>query len=115
MESKKYLFLNGVEEKELKKVGQVVVSRKGINYLVTTTEEGVKIKALTESINVVCPLDLPKGSIILTHEENRELKNTGFTTHEKGGIKYAITRNEFGETTASVECEYNAVILKSEC
>ena len=115
MESKKYLFLNGVEEKELKKVGKVVVSRKGINYNVVATSEGVEITTQNESINVVCPLDLPKGSIVLTHEENRELKNTGFTTHEKGGIKYEITRNEFGETIASVKCEYNAVILKSEC
>lgn len=115
MENKKYLFLNGVEEKELKKVGKVVVSRKGINYNVVATKEGVEIKALTESINVVCPLDLPKGSIILTHEENRELKNTGFTTHTKNGIIYNVSRNEFGETIASVKCEYNAVILKSEC
>ena len=111
----KFMVLNGVEEKTLKNEGVVEVKRNGFFYKVSQKENGGHdIQVINEYINVVCPLDLPKGTIILTHEENRELRSTGKTTHVKGGITYNITMKN-DTVVATVENDYNAVILKSQC
>ena len=111
----KIMFLNGVEEKTLKNEGVVEVKRNGFYYRVILLENGkYNIEVLNEYINVVCPLDLPKGTIILTHEENRELRATGKTSHTKGGITYDITSKN-GTIVAMVKNEYESVILKSQC
>ena len=111
----KYLFLNGVEEKDYTKNGVAVVKRNGISYKVVRGENDEPIiQPMTTDILVVAPLDLPKGSLILTHDENRELRETGKTTHTKGGVVYEIAMVN-GTPKASVKCEYTNIILKSEC
>lgn len=111
----KIMFLNGVEEKTLKREGVVQVKRNGFYYNVKLLPNGeYDIQVLNEFINVVCPLDLPQGSIILTHDENRELRSTGKTTHTKAGITYDITSAN-GTIVATIKNEYHSVILKSQC
>lgn len=110
----KYLFLNGVEEKALKTSGVAQVKRNGISYKVEKVGDDVIITPMTQDIVIIAPLDLPKGALILTHDENRELRETGKTTHTKGGVTYDIMLVN-GTPKASVKCEYTDIILKSDC
>lgn len=112
--AKKYLFLNGVEEKALKTSGVAQVKRNGISYKVEKVGDDVIITPMTQDIVIIAPLDLPKGALILTHDENRELRETGKTIHTKGGIVYDIVSVN-GTPRATVKCEYTDIILKSEC
>ena len=117
MAKNKIMILNGKEEKDLHEKGSVLVKRKGFFYRVTKVgENDFVITSENDTINVVCPLDLPSGSIIITHDENRELRETGKTTHVKGGVLYTITRDEQGATHCEVACEYSGqVIFSSDC
>lgn len=112
--ARKLLLLNGVEEREFKTNGKTSTKRNGIVYDVEQVGDEIKITPNTSDILVVAPLDLPKGTIILTHEENRELRETGHTTHTRAGITYSIDINENG-LVASVVCEYTDILFKSEC
>lgn len=117
MAQNKIMILNSKEEKELFEKGRITVKRKGFYYDVEVVGDNkYKITSNNASINVVCPLDLPNGSIIITHDENRELRETGHTTHTKGGVLYDITRDENGVTRCQVACEYSGqVIFSSDC
>ena len=113
----KTLVLSRKEEKELKTTGSVIVERKGISYGVSTDNEGKYIiEALPVKMVVVLPLSFGKKSIILTHNENKELMTTGTTTHTKAGIKYIITRDFIsGNIKVIVDNEYSSVLFISEC
>lgn len=112
----KTLVLNGVEEKTFKKEGVVQVRRNGVDYLVKKEDNGtISINSLGCNVVVVCPLDLGKNAIIITHEENRELKNTGKTTHTKAGITYNITLNENNDVVVDIKNEYTNLLMKSDC
>lgn len=112
--ARKLLLLNGVEEKEFKTYGKTSTKRNGIVYDVEQVGDDVKITPNTSNINVVAPLDLPKGTIILTHDENRELREKGQTTHTRGGVTYSIVNKE-NKLVVSVVCEYESILFKSEC
>lgn len=103
----KALVLNSVETRALKKSsnGQVWVHRGNIDYLT----DGVNILDSVCNVKAILPLTFGKNSILLTHLENKELNETGKTTHVKGGKIYTITMIE-GVAVVSIASDFDCVI-----
>lgn len=103
----KALVLNSVETRALKKSsnGQVWVTRGNIDYLT----DGVNILDSVCNVKAILPLTFGKNSILLTHLENKELNETGKTTHVKGGKTYVITMIE-GVPVVSIDSDFDCVI-----
>lgn len=112
----KTLVLTQPQENELMKNG-VVQIKKG-DLFITLELVGNEIvmsdtQDLSNKIDVVCPLDLPVGSLVLTHLENKELNETGKTTHTKANIEYIIYKND-GEIKVFAKNPYGSVLTFSD-
>lgn len=81
----KCLVLTKNETKELREQGQVVVFRKGLNYVVKN--DGSIIACPPEDFVIVSQ---DKSIVVLTGEQTKELKATGKVTFKKNGIKYDV-------------------------
>ena len=81
----KCLVLTKNETKELKENGQVVVFRRGLNYLVKN--DGT-IKACPPEDFVIVSQD--KSIVVLTGEQTKELKSTGKVKFKKNGVWYEV-------------------------
>lgn len=110
----KTLVLNSVEEKTLKKEGFVNVKRGKATYQVALDENNApQIMDTKADVVAILPLDFPKNGILLTYEENKQLIDTGRTTHKKGGVLYTITMDSFG-THVSCDNQFDNVLLFSQ-
>lgn len=103
----KALVLNSVETRALKKSSneQVWVTRGNIDYLT----DGTHILDSVCNVKAILPLTFGKNSILLTHLENKELNDTGKTTHVKGGKTYTITMID-GVPVVSIDSDFDCVI-----
>lgn len=110
----KTLVLNSVEEKTLKKEGFVNVKRGKATYQVALDENNMpQIMDTQTEVVAILPLEFPKNGILLTYEENKQLIDTGRTTHKKGGVLYTITMDSFG-VHVSCDNQFDNVLLFSQ-
>ena len=116
MAKAKVLVLTQPQEKELME-NEIIQIKKGDLFITLELIENEIVmtdtQELTNKISVVCPLDLPTGSIVLTHLENKELNETGKTTHTKANIEYVITK-ENGNIRVFAKNPYGSVLLFSD-
>ena len=110
---RKYLILTKEESRYLSAHnGDMVITRAGLSIMIKNNE----VVNESESVNyrVVDPLET-RNTIVLTHQESKELKINGFVNVEKWGRSFRIVKDPLnGLIATELNPYYGALIITAD-